>query len=79
MIRKVVKESVIPYHLADNTIKDYEPFNFDFLDEDVLVVEKEKLHWWTMYFDEARKINGNRAPAVISSLNKKQYLVLIKL
>jgi len=79
MTRKVVKESAIPYHLADNTIKDYEPFNFDFLDEDVLVVEKEELHWWTMYFDEAVKINGNGAPAVIISLNNEQYLVLIKL
>jgi hypothetical protein len=26
--------------------------NFDFPDEDVLVVKKKELDWWTMYFDE---------------------------
>jgi hypothetical protein len=28
--------------LVDNVIEDYEPLNFYFLDEDVLVVEKEE-------------------------------------
>jgi len=79
MTRKVMKESVIPYYLADNTIKDYETFNFDFLDEDVLIIEKEELDWWTMYFDEIVKIYGNGVVAVIISFNKEQYLVLIKL
>jgi hypothetical protein len=37
MTRKVVKGSVIFYHLADNTINDYEPLDFVFPDEDVLV------------------------------------------
>jgi hypothetical protein len=41
MTRKVVKRSVIVDHLADNTIKDYKPLNFDFPDEDVLVQEKK--------------------------------------
>jgi hypothetical protein len=40
--RKVVKGSVIIDHLADNVIEDYEPLNFDFSYEDVLVVEKEE-------------------------------------
>jgi len=34
-----VKGSAIVDHLADNAIKDYEPLNFNFLDEDVLVAE----------------------------------------
>jgi len=42
MTRKVVKRSVIVNHLADNTIKDYKPLNFDFPDEDVLVQEKKR-------------------------------------
>jgi len=42
MIRKAVKGSVIVDHLEDNTIEDYEPLNFYFLYEDVLVVEKKK-------------------------------------
>jgi hypothetical protein len=37
--RKFVKGSAIVDHLADNAIKDYEPLNFNFLDEDVLVAE----------------------------------------
>jgi len=40
MTRKVVKESVIVNHLADNAIEDYEPLNFDFPNENMLVVEK---------------------------------------
>jgi hypothetical protein len=35
-----VKKSAIANHLTDNTIKDYEPLNFDFSNEDVLMVEK---------------------------------------
>jgi hypothetical protein len=42
MTRKVVKESVIVDHLANNAIEDYEILNFDFSDEDMLVIEKEK-------------------------------------
>jgi len=42
MTRKVMKGSVITDHLADNVIKDYKPLNFDFLDEDVLVVGQER-------------------------------------
>jgi len=37
-----VKGSVIVNHLADNTIKDFEPLNFDFPNEDVLVQEKKR-------------------------------------
>jgi len=40
MTRKYVKKSAIANHLTDNTIKDYEPLNFDFSNEDVLMVEK---------------------------------------
>ena len=40
MTRKVVKGSVIANHLADNAIEDYEPLNFDFPNENMLVVEK---------------------------------------
>jgi hypothetical protein len=37
MTRKAVKGRVIANHLADNAIEDYEPLNFDFPDEDVLM------------------------------------------
>ncbi|KAL9362451.1 hypothetical protein Peur_045236 [Populus x canadensis] len=39
--RKSVKGSAIADHLADNAIEDYEPLNFDFPDEDVLVIERD--------------------------------------
>jgi hypothetical protein len=42
MTRKTVKESVIADHLADNAIEHYETLNFDFLYEDLLVVEKDE-------------------------------------
>ena len=42
MTRKVVKGRAIADHLADNAIKDYEPLDFDFPDEDLLSIEKEE-------------------------------------
>jgi hypothetical protein len=54
--------------------------NFDFLDEDVLIAKKRKeLNWWIIYFDGAVNIHGNGAKVVITSPNRKQYPVLIKL
>jgi hypothetical protein len=77
--RKVVKGNVITDHLADHAREDYESLKFDFLDEDVLSVEERKLDWWTMYFDGDVNVCGNRAGAMIISLNKKKYSVLVKL
>jgi ribonuclease HI len=80
MTRKSVKGSAIANHLADNAIEDYEPLNFDFPDEDVLVMEKEeKSGWWAMYFDGAVNVSGNGASAVIISLEGKQYPISVKL
>jgi ribonuclease HI len=74
--RKSMKGSAIADHLADNAIEDYEPLNFDFPDEDVLVIESD---WWTMYFDGAVNVYGNGAGAVIISPEGKQYPISIKL
>jgi hypothetical protein len=80
MTRKVMRRSVIANHLSDNAIEDYESLNFYFLNEDVLVVEKEeKLDLWTMYFDRVVNIHGNGVGVVIISPNRKQYFVSIKL
>ena len=79
MTRKAVKGSIIADHLADHAMEDYESLDFEFPDEDVLAIEEEKLDWWTMYFDGAVNICGNRAGAVISSPDKKQYPVSVKL
>jgi hypothetical protein len=79
MTRKAVKGSVIADHLADHAMEDYESLNFDFPDEDVLVIEEEKSDWWIMYFDGAINVCGNEAGAVIISPDKKQYPVSVKL
>jgi hypothetical protein len=69
MTRKAVKGSVITNHLADNAVEDYEPLDFDFLDENLLVIkeEEEKTDWWTMFFDGAVNVYGNGAGVVIVS------------
>jgi hypothetical protein len=74
MTRKAVKGSAIADHLADNVVEDYEPLDFDFPDESVLSIEEEegKTDWWTMFFDGAVNVYGNRAGAVIISPDKKQ-------
>ena len=78
--KKTIKGSVITNHLTYNAIKDYEPLNFDFSNEDILVVEKEKEpDRWTTYFEGVVNVYGNRAGEVMISPNKKQYPVLIKL
>jgi hypothetical protein len=74
-----LKGSVIADHLADHAMEDYEPLDFNLRDEDVLSFEEGKLEWWTMYFDGAVNVCGNRAGAVIISPDKKQYPVSIKL
>ena len=75
-----MKGSVIVDHLADNAIEDYKPLNFNFPDEDMLVVEKEnELNQWRIIFDGAVHIHENGAGVVIISLKRKQYPILIKL
>jgi hypothetical protein len=61
-------------------IKEYEPLSFNFLDKDVLTIEKEKgNNWWTMYFDGAVNVYGNGARVVIIFVDVRQYPILIKL
>ena len=72
-MRKVMKGSAIVDHLVDNAIEDYEPLDFDFLDEDILLIgeEEKKIDWWTMYFDGAVNVYENRVDTTIISSNKK--------
>jgi hypothetical protein len=81
MTRKAIKESEIADHLANHTVEHYEPLNFDLPDEDVPIIENdnEESDWWTLHFDGAVKILGNRAGVVIISLEKKQYPITLEL
>jgi hypothetical protein len=47
MTRKVVKRSVIADHLDENAIEDYKIFDFDFPDENMLLIKEEekKTNW----------------------------------
>jgi len=47
MTRKTMKRSAIADHLVDNANKDYKPLDFNFPDENVLVVEEKerRLDW----------------------------------
>jgi hypothetical protein len=41
MIRKAIKGSVIVVHLVYDTIDNYEPLNFDFIDKDIMIIKKK--------------------------------------
>ena len=74
MTRKTVKGSIIADHLAYYAMEDYEPLDFDFPDEDVLVIRDDMRtsEWWTLYFDGAVNV-------LISSPNGKQYPFSVRL
>ncbi|KAI4351298.1 hypothetical protein L6164_005674 [Bauhinia variegata] len=77
MTKKSIKGSTITDHLADNPIDDYQPMKFEFLDEDILVVNKEeeneKSNRWKMYFDGAVNIHGSRFFLSGEVLYKRSY------
>ncbi|KAI4347752.1 hypothetical protein L6164_008535 [Bauhinia variegata] len=83
MTKKSIKGIAITDHLADNPIEDYQPMKFEFLDEDILVVDKEeektKPYRWKMYFDGAVDVHGSGVGAVVISPKGKQFPVAIKL
>ncbi|XP_073268737.1 uncharacterized protein [Populus alba] len=70
------KPLILYLTVTESAMGYYEPLNFDFPDEDVLVIESD---WWTMYFDGAVNVSGNGAGAVIISPEGKQYPISIKL
>ena len=73
MTIKVIKGSIIADHLVDNTIKEYDPLSFDFLDKHVLTIEKvEGNDLWMMYFDGDVNVYGNRARVVKISLDDRK-------
>ena len=64
MSQKVIKGSAIADFLAKRANEEYEPMNFDFLDEDLMAVlqieeeESPEEAGWRMYFDGAFKCLG---------------------
>jgi ribonuclease HI len=81
MTRKAVKGSIIVDHLTDHAMENYEPLNFDLLNEDVIVIENGggESDQWTLYFDGAINVSGNGAGAVVISPENKQYPISTRL
>ncbi|GKV17025.1 hypothetical protein SLEP1_g27583 [Rubroshorea leprosula] len=64
-----VKGQVIADHLAENAVEDYQPVDWEFLDEDIMAIEESNYETsnWKMYFDGAANQNGN-ALATLASM-----------
>ncbi|KAA3483325.1 hypothetical protein EPI10_005509 [Gossypium australe] len=65
-------------------LKDYEPLNFDFPNEDLMYVatteeDSREGHPWKLNFDRASNAVGNRIRAVLVSLNRDNYPFTSKL
>src|SRR3954462_13346202 len=75
--QKAIKGSVVADHLAHQAVDDYQALNFDFPDEDIMLVNDYKQPGpeegpgpgsrWTMVFDGASNALGNGIGAVIIS------------
>ncbi|XP_017984333.1 PREDICTED: uncharacterized protein LOC108663626 [Theobroma cacao] len=83
--QKSIKGSVIVDFLADRANEDYESINFDFSNEDLMVVlhiendGPKELNPWKMYFDGASNALGHEIGAVLISPNEKYYLAMVRL
>src|ERR1044072_1901674 len=77
LLRKRSKGSVVANHLTHQAVDDYQSMQFDFPDEDVLLVTNceepgldeghEQGSRWTMVFDGASNALGNGIGAIITS------------
>ena len=77
--QKAIKGSVLADHLAHQAVDDYQSMNFEFPDEDVMLVtdyEKprpdegpEPGSRWTMVFDGASNAHGHGTREIITSPN----------
>src|SRR3954464_9363208 len=67
--QKKKKKKVVADHLAHQAVDDYQALNFDFPDEDIMLVNdyKQSGSQWTMVFDGASNALGNGIGAVIIS------------
>ncbi|XP_052477104.1 uncharacterized protein LOC128032541 [Gossypium raimondii] len=82
--QKAVKGSAIADFLASRALEDYEPLNFDFLNEDLMYAatteeNSQEGHIWKLNFDRASNVVGNRIGAVLVSPNGDHYPIASKL
>ena len=84
MTQKAIKGSVLADHLAHQAVDDYQSMNFEFPDENIMLVTDceepgpnegpEEVSRWSMYFDGASNALGNGIGAVIISLEGSHTL-----
>ncbi|XP_052483051.1 uncharacterized protein LOC128036183 [Gossypium raimondii] len=82
--QKAVKGSAIADFLASRALEDYEPLNFDFLNEDLMYVaateENSQMdHVWKLNFDGASNAMGNGIWVVLVSPSGDYYPIASKL
>ncbi|GKV46142.1 hypothetical protein SLEP1_g53149 [Rubroshorea leprosula] len=75
-----IKGQAIADHLAEHATEDYEPIDWDFLDEDILAVEAEfDSDNWKLFFDGAVNQLGCGLGAVLVSPKGDHFPIAIKL
>ncbi|KAA3483263.1 reverse transcriptase [Gossypium australe] len=82
--QKIVKGSAIADFLARRALKDYEPLNFDFANEDLMYVatteeDAQEEHPCKLNFDGTSNAMGNRIGAVLVSPDGDHYPFISKL
>ncbi|KAA3486545.1 reverse transcriptase [Gossypium australe] len=82
--QKTVKGRAIADFLASRALEDYEPFNFDFSNEDLMYVAvteegTSESHPWKLNFDGASNAVGNGIGAVLIAPNGDHYPFSCKL
>ncbi|XP_050878398.1 uncharacterized protein LOC127082202 [Lathyrus oleraceus] len=75
--QKAIKGSVLADQLAPHPMEDYQPFKFDFPDDDIMVIKDYKIlgpyerpepgEQWTLMFDGASNAIGHRVWVVLMS------------
>ncbi|XP_012481038.1 uncharacterized protein LOC105795935 [Gossypium raimondii] len=82
--QKSVKGSAIADFIASRALEDYEPYKFDFPNEDLMYVatteeDSQENHPWKLNFDGALNAVGNKIGEVLVSPNGYHYLFTSKL
>ncbi|KAG8491454.1 hypothetical protein CXB51_014827 [Gossypium anomalum] len=77
--QKAIKGSTVADFLASGALEDYEPLNFDFLNEELMYIAMTENSPWKLNFDGASNAVGNGIGAVLVSPNGDHYPFTCKL
>ncbi|KAG8499207.1 hypothetical protein CXB51_005616 [Gossypium anomalum] len=77
--QKAIKGSAVANFLASRAIEDYEPLNFDFLNEELMCIAMIEDSPWRLNFDGASNAVGNGIGAVLVSSKGNHYPFTCKL